>query len=442
MAIPTCDPKVGPQEQPARAGDLSKTDSLPGDIHGPPKTARFAVVWAGSAISTVATRTLGVAYPLLALAQTKSPTAAGWAGFALTIPILVFYIPGGLLVDRTSCRSVMLCAELCRWLTVMSVLITMFFGGPSLWHLIMAAFLEGTFWVLCNLAETALFPSLVKPVMMRRALAKSEWASHLASLAGRPLGGYLFGVGAWIPFFLNALLFIVSLVLFWKVSPDSGRRPANSLLLSDLSVGFHELMKQDFLRGAILLVTITNLMVNTLIMIFVAGSDGVASLTIGLVLAAGGVGGALGATVAYFWRPPRRILRMHTWIWVGAMLLAALGSVLRSQPVFFALALFATGFGGAMSNVAIRAVEVARIAPETLARVVGVSRLSSYGALSLAAPLGALLVTWHGVAGGSILLFGTMLALALAITFVPRLRTWLTPPLPDLSGDSRILQTI
>ena len=439
MAIPTCDPKVGLQEEPARAGELTKTESLSGDNWGPPKTTRFALVWAGSTISTVGTRTLGVAYPLLALAQTKSPAAAGWAGFALTIPILVFDIPGGLLVDRMSNRSIMLWAEFGRWVTVATVAFAMLFGGPSLCHLITAALLEGTFWVMCNLAETALLPSLVKPVMMRRALAKSEGASHLASLAGRPLGGYLFGVGAFIPFVLNAVLFAVSLVLFWKGSPGSGRRPAHSLQLSDLSVGFHVLMKQDFLRGAIMLVTITNLMVNTLIMIFVAGSDGMPSLTIGLVLAAGGMGGALGATLTFFQRPLRFTLLIHTGIFLMAMLLAMLGSVLRSQPLFFALAFFATGIGGAMSNVAIRAVEVARIDPGTLARVVGVSRLSSYGALSLAAPLGAFLVTWHGVTGGSMLLFGAMLILALSVLIVPQLRKWLTPPLPDFVGEPHLV---
>lgn len=400
-----------------------------------PKRTDFALIWITSTFSMVGTRTLGVAYPLLALGQTKSPAAAGMAGFALTVPILVFYVPWGVLADRISPRSIMLFAEFCRSLTVATVLISMFFGGPSLGHLIVAALIEGTFWVMCNLAETALFPSLVKPVMAQRAMAKSEGVSHLASLSGRPLGGYLFGMGTYIPFALNTALFAVSWALYFNLPHESEKRIVRGSLLSDLLEGFRVLLKQEFLRGAIMLVTLTNLLVNTLIMIFIAGSGDMSSVTVGLVLAVGGLGGVLGAVVAFFRGAGRSILLVHTWIWVLALLVAMLGAtfgaVAESWP-YFAVAFFATGFGGAMSNVAIRATEVTEIPAEELARVVAVARLSSYGALCLAAPLGGLLVTWHGVTGGSVTLFAVMLILALLVTLVPWLRSGLAPAVPDM----------
>ncbi|MBF8187725.1 MFS transporter [Nonomuraea sp. K274] len=386
------------------------------------------------------TRTLAVAYPLLALAQTGSPTAAGWAGFALTIPILVFYVPGGLLVDRIPPRTIMLCAELGRWLSVASVLVVIPFEGPSLWHLLGAAAAEGTLWVLYTLAEAALLPSLVQPVMMQRALAKSEAASHLASIAGRPLGGYLFGLGPYIPFAMNTALFAVSWGLFFSLRRGSVRRSANRALLSDLSAGFQALRKQRFLGGAITVTTFTNLMVNALIMVFVAGSAGMSSLEIGLVLAAGGVGGALGSATAFFRRPQREVLLGHTWIWVLALFLAAVGAAVEARSLLFAAALFTTGLGGALSNVAIRSVEVNKVDPGTLARVVGVSRLSSHGSLCLAAPLGGLLVTWWGVTGGAWVLFAVMLLAAVLVTRVPWLRHTFTPPLPDLPDDAGLVR--
>nr|WP_170223328.1 MFS transporter [Nonomuraea turkmeniaca] len=387
-------------------------------------------MWAGSAISTVGMRTLGVAYPLLALAQTGSPTAAGWAGFALTIPILVFYLPGGLLVDRVSPRRIILLAEGGRWLTVTAVLVSMLYGGPSLPFLMGAAALEGTLWVLYTLAEAALLPRLVQRVMMRQALAKSEAASHLASIAGRPLGGYLFGVGGAIPFALNAVLFAISFGLFVGLRREPRRRSTRSSLLRELPGGFRALIDQPFLGGSIMLITFTNLMVNALIMVFVAGSQGMPSVEIGLVLASSGVGGAVGSAVAYLRHPTRSVLRVHTWIWVVALLLAAVGAWTGARPLF-AMGFFSVGFGGALSNVAIRAVEVNNIDPGTLARVVGVSRLSSHGALCLAAPLGGLLVSWWGVTGGTVVLFVVMLFAAVLFTGTP-LRERFTPPLPDL----------
>lgn len=400
-----------------------------------PKRSEFALVWITSAFSTVGTRTLGVAYPLLALGQTQSPTAVGWTGFALTVPVLIFYVPWGLVVDRISPRAVMLFAEFCRCLAVATVLVAMFFGGPSLAHLIVAALVEGALWGLCSLAETALLPSLVKPVTMWRALAKSEGAAHFASLAGRPLGGYLFGAGAYIPFAMNTAIFAVSWGLFFNLPRNFERRPARASLLRDLSEGFRVLRGLKSLRGAITLITLTNLVVNTLMMIFIAGSAGMSSATIGLVLAVGGVGGAVGAVVVFFREPGRTILAVHAWIWALALAVAALGTFLAAQGEawpYFAFAFFLTGFGGALSNVAIRAAEVSMVSPGELARVVGVARLSSYGALSLAAPLGGFLVTWYGVAWGSFLLFLGTLIVALLTTKRSPLRDGLAPLMPDI----------
>jgi MFS family permease len=122
-------------------------------------------------------------------------------------------------------------------------------------------------------------------------------------------------------------------------------------------------------------------------------------------------------------------------IWALALSVAALGTLLAAQGKvwpYFALAFFLTGFGGALSNVAIRAAEVTMISPGELARVVGVARLSSYGALCLAAPLGGALVTWYGVKGGSLVLMLVMLSVGF-VTFVAKpLRECLTPPVPDM----------
>ncbi|MEW9547845.1 MFS transporter [Nonomuraea sp. NPDC050783] len=405
---------------------VERVQAAPADV---PLRLRFALVWAGSAISTVGARTLGVAYPLLALAQTGSPAAAGWAGFALTIPVLLLYVPGGFLVDRMSPRRVILCAESGRMLSAVSVLVAMPFGGPSLAHLLLAAAAEGTLWVLYTLAEAALLPSVVQPAMMHQALARSEGASHLASIAGRPLGGYLFGVGRYVPFAVNAVLFALSCGLFLGQGREVARRPRRPPGLRDLTEGFRELTRQPFLGGSVAVTTFTNLMVNTLIMIFVSGSEGMSSFEIGVVLAAGGLGGVLGSILAAVLRPLREVLRLHLWIWALALALAAVGTVVGLPSWFFALALVTTGIGGALSNVSIKLVEMHKVHPATLARVVGVSRLSSHGALCLAAPLGGFMVTYGDVTGGSLLLCLLMI-LAAALSGWAPVREKLTPPLP------------
>lgn len=443
MANPFNDREVMPPEESTGEGSPKGTGGWRRGIRRLLRNVELDLLWAGSAVSTFGTRTLGVAYPLLALViESGSPIVAGWTGFALTIPILILYIPGGLLVDRIPPRTIMLAAEFVRGLAVGSVLLAMISGDLSLVHLMIAAAVEGAMWVLYTLAEASLLPSLAQPAGMRRILAKSEGAGHVGSLAGRPLGGYLFGLGNVYPFALNAALFAVSWGLFLSVRRPAERAPAEPSRPRDLLGGFRALMKQPFLRSSILLITITNLVVNTLMMVFVAGSHGLSSLSIGLVLAAGGVGGAVGAGLAFFRRPPRSVLLVHTWIWGVALSLAALGAWAGAWPIFCAAAFFVTGIGGAWSNVAIREVEVDRIDPGTLARVVGVSRLSAQGAICVAAPLGGLLVTWYGVAGGAAVLCAVMLTIASLVTISGRLREMLAPPLPDPLSDEHTLEPL
>src|SRR6266542_1873624 len=74
----------------------------------------------GQVVSTVGTRVSAIAFPLLVLAQTRSPAKAGVVGFAQTLPYLLFFLPAGALVDRWDLKRVMLVAGAGRALAVAS----------------------------------------------------------------------------------------------------------------------------------------------------------------------------------------------------------------------------------------------------------------------------------------------------------------------------------
>ncbi|MEV4095051.1 MFS transporter [Streptosporangium saharense] len=395
----------------------------------PPRlwTTAFARVWAGSALSSVSSRTLSVAYPLLALAVDGSPVGAGWVSFALTLPVLLFYIPAGVLADRVDPRSLMLFTEAARGLSVVSVLLALALGRLSLPHMLAAAFLEGTLWVLYTLAETALLPSLVPEGQIGAAMARSETSSHAAVLAGRPLGGLLFGLAPAVPFAVNTALFLGSTLCLLgrtgKARPYGGRRVLRELsgrsLVSETFDGVRELSKHGFLSRATIMTTVTNLMVNALIMIFLTSSAGLSPLEVGLVLAAGGVGGVLGSTLLSSTEPRNAILFTQMWIWVLALALPAL----NAHPVLFGLATLITGYTGARNNVAVRTYEIHKVDRSKLGRVASVQRLAVYGAVCLAAPFGGFLVAAFGVHNAAVSLFGVMLAVAVAVT-IARFLGW------------------
>ncbi|WP_449066501.1 MFS transporter, partial [Planomonospora algeriensis] len=390
-------------------------------------------IWAGLASSMTGARTLGVAYPLLALWLTGSPAQAGWTGFALTVPTLLFYIPAGVMADRLNPRSLILITETARGAAVAGVALAVLLDLATLPHLLAAAFIEGSLWVLHSLGETALIRSFVPRGDLRGMLATSETSSHVAVLAARPLGGFLFGLGPAMPFLVNTALFLLSSLSVLglgrhRASPAQAgpagrtvRRAARRPFLRETSDGVRELAKYPFLRNAMALTTVTNLMVNTLIMVFMAGSVALPPLQVGLVLAAGGLGGVLGsalASVAGRSRPAvltssgNAMLFLQMWIWVVALCIAAFGG----GPLFFGAATLLTGCAGALTNIAVRTFEIGAVDGFKLARVVSVHRLTVHGAVCLAAPLGGLLASVLGTEAAARALFGAMLAVALAVT--------------------------
>ena len=74
----------------------------------------FMFLWGGQVVSTLGSMTSQVIYPLLILALTDSPTAAGMAGALRFIPYVVFSLPVGALIDRWDRKRVMICSDVGR----------------------------------------------------------------------------------------------------------------------------------------------------------------------------------------------------------------------------------------------------------------------------------------------------------------------------------------
>ncbi|MEV5413740.1 MFS transporter [Thermopolyspora sp. NPDC052614] len=406
------------------------------------QTTAFYWAWAGSTTSMLGSRTLSVAYPLLALTLNGSAVEAGWVGFAWTVPALLFYIPAGALVDRWNHRRVMLYSEAVRGCAVISVCALLAVGRLELGHLLAVAFVEGALGVFYSLAVAALIPSLAAEGRLLPALASSETSNHAAVLIGRPLGGFLFGIGQAIPFLVNSGLFILSIVATTRLPRTaSGTPPAtdDAPTPGGMLEGFRELWQFRTLRAATAMIGLTNAVVHALIMVFVAlaVSENVTPLNVGWAMAATGVGGvlgALGAPLSQRWarrflsgtwsrRPPRikrvSMLLVHTWLWVIALLIPL---VCGTAWWSFALALAVMGLAGARSNITIRTLIALHVHPGKAARVLGVYRLVGYSTIALGPLLGGMLMNSAGPTGAVVVLLSAMLAFSLPATFWPPAR--------------------
>lgn len=412
------------------------------------KVPRFRWSWLGSTISMLGSRMIGVTYPLLAYTLTSSPTWIGWVMFASTVPGLLWYIPAGALVDRFGRRFVMIVSETLRGVLVAVLCLGMAMEWLGIHYLVVIALLEGALSVNSSVAETALIPTTVKRDNVDTALAMHETSVHGMLLVGRPFGGLLFGIAHIVPFIANAAMFFAAAGALSRAERDrSPQRTNRRSTLADMGAGFAELWHNSFLRYATLVTAFTNLMVQGLIVVFLseAADEGLPSGIAGLILAASGIGGVVGAFISPQWerisrkinsREPRRrpagfrrlvlahgrsVMLVHLWACAAAL---AVPLVLAHASVSFAIALLVIGLVGGLSNVTIRMM-LSRVPDERMARVVGVSRLGSYSAVAIGPLVASLLLGLLGSGLTMLVLWCLMAVFAVIVTSVRGLRNGL-----------------
>ncbi|WP_433239689.1 MFS transporter [Streptosporangium sp. CA-135522] len=364
----------------------------------------FLLVWSGSAVSLLGSRAAGFAYPLLALALTGSPVAAGWVGFAARLPNLLFYLPAGVMVDRHDRVRLMLISQSVRGIAVMVLVISLSTGARSLPLLIAVAFVEGSMAVLYTVTETTAIGRIVPPEHLSGAMSKAEGRDHAGAVLGLPVGGLLFGIGRVWPFAFNALTYLFSVVTITLIrnpvgiSAHSHDHAGLKQTMGGIGEGAKLIWHSAFLRTTTIVAAGTNVLFQmTILLIIVRGQEqGSPEASTGLILAATGAGGVLGSVVVPRLMRSRSMSSMivlGTWLWTAAMT----SMTVSSHPYVLAVSWASVGLVGSLMNIAISTYQVRTVPGLLLGRVIGASRSVYFGVIPLGSMTGGYVIARAGV---------------------------------------------
>jgi MFS family permease len=299
----------------------------------------FLLLWSGQTVSVLGTNISALALPLLVLAVTRSPAQAGLIAAARQIPYLLFSLPAGALIDRWNRKTAMIRCDLIRWVAMGSVPLAYALGHLTLVQLYIVAFIEGTAYVFFSIAQIAALPQVVAKEHLPRAYAMDNTTEYVGQLLGPGLGGFIIGLapvialGAILAYLLDSISYLVSVITlgFIKVQFQVERaREGQRALREEIAEGLRFLWQQPLLRIMALLTMTGNFLLNgvTLAVIVLArGPLHIGVQTLGLVLAASGVGGVLGALVAPWIRARVRfglVIIGSIFIWTLALVALAL----------------------------------------------------------------------------------------------------------------------
>jgi hypothetical protein len=417
--------------------------------HNPPLRRNCAFRWllSSSSLSMFGSRLTTIAYPLLILALHGSPVIAGLAVFAANVPSVLLYMPAGALVDRwPSPKRTLVIAETGRGAAIAVIVCSLALHRPGMPLIIGMASIEESLEVFAVLAERRYVRDLVESAQASSAQVSLEVRAHVVVLAGRSIGGLLFGLGQVLPFLADFLSFAVSVASLSAI-PYPKERPARpvqdggSNLWEEVRDGSRQLLRDRFARSACLISASMTLISQALIIVFVtaAHSQHVSSVTIGSVLAASGVGGLLGALVSKRVQRPVGMspLRLQPVVWACMLfILAVMGPL---QVPFMEVVMMVFGLAGAMGNVELNTYLAVHVPDKKLARVASIEMLLDFTAGALGPALGGMLAELCGTETA----VWTLFALSALIVAILAVRLRVPPanvpgPLTDVASPVRL----
>lgn len=344
------------------------------------------------------------AAPLAAvLLLSAGPAETGWLQMAQTLPFLLLSIPAGLLVDRTSRRSLMVLSELLRALSLAATLFLLASGHVTLPLLALMGFAGAVGTVCYSVAAPALIPAIVPRAQLADANRWLELARSLAYSGGPAIGGAIVAwTGASLAYVAATTLSLLAAVLLAGLRDQEPAARSKRNLLDDLIEGARFLGGHALLRPILVTAIVFNISWFVLQAVYVAYAVQTLGLTatgVGVTLGIYGAGMMIGAYAA---PALARRIPFGVMIALGPLggLLAAAVMLLTIWFPFGALAglsFFLFGAGPVLWSIATLTLRQAITPNAMLGRVSAFITTATFGARPIGAALGALVATRYGV---------------------------------------------
>jgi MFS family permease len=275
----------------------------------------FALYWTARTTSWIGDGVMVVALPWQVYELTNSPATMGLVGALQMIPIFAFTLFGGVASDRVDRRKVIIAADVVRAVAAGAIGILALRGDLELWHVAAMALVYGLGQAFAGPAFGSIVPQLVPDELLVQANSALFTFHTLAfRLAGPVLGGALiaaFGTGE--AFLVDAVSFAIgaAAITFLAARPaaralDDERRS----VLDDIREGLGYVRKRTWLWGTLtwwLVVAPFGTAPYIVLLPFLVKNDLDGSARqLGLVFAAGGLGGVIAALAISQLHIPRR----------------------------------------------------------------------------------------------------------------------------------------
>jgi len=266
----------------------------------------FLKLWFGQTISELGSRITRDGVPLLAVINlSATPFQMGVLNAMSGLPVLLFSLFAGVWVDRLRRRPVMIVADLCRALLLLTIPLAAVMGWLRIEQLYLIIPLTGILTVLFNVAYHAYLPVLVERENITEGNTRLAISDSAAEIAGPGLAGLLVQtITAPIAILFDALSFLVSVISLSSIrKPEPPPVPVEQYqpVIKEARDGLQAVLRQPVLlalTGAAATGSFFGNFIGVLYGLYAIRELNISPAALGLTVAVGGIGNLVGALAA------------------------------------------------------------------------------------------------------------------------------------------------
>ena len=347
----------------------------------------FTIVWAGQLISVLASSMTQFALTIWAYQETGSATSLGIISTAFVVPFLLLSPVAGVMVDRHNRKLMMMVSDLTAVLATAGILVLHATGNLQIWHLYIAAVVNGLGSTFQWPAYSAAISTMVPKENYSRANGMMSLVESGPAVLAPLLAGILLPIitltGILITDVVTFFLAIFALTLVHIPQPEKtveGQAESGGIL-KEAMYGFKYIFARRGLFGLLIFFVILNFIIglsSSLFSPFILERTNQDSAILGIVTSANAIGAVVGGLLISLWGGFKK--RTNS-IFIGEALtglfLLLIFGLGRSLPIWI-IATFIGGIFPIFTNGASQAIWQAKVAPDVQGRVFSARRMIAW----------------------------------------------------------------
>ena len=263
----------------------------------------YLYYWLGMSVSTIGTWMQNTAQPLLAYKLTNSPFLLGLVGALQFLPMMLFALFAGVIIDRSVKKNILYMTQTASFLITLALAILTFSGHIAYWHLLITSALMGIVNTFDMPARQSFVIELVGSEDLTNGIALNSVSFNMARIVGPAIAALVISSGpngSAVCFLVNSVSYGAVLLSLPFIRPyPLERQPLKEgNILKNIGGGLRFIYDKKLLLITLLILTITGtfaMNLNVLVPVFSSKVLHLDDTGYGFLMSMAGVGAFAGA---------------------------------------------------------------------------------------------------------------------------------------------------